>query len=140
MCSFYTIVLCDLACGSDAQSARAVRVLQSGACSVHPMFRTEFSDLSGPTDPSLTAVHMEPYSTSVYKVFIRILATTTKICTADGSTRGCPLRFSATATPVYSSGVGISHALPRWPGLSGMPQRHPFLGLVDSAGELLHTP
>ena len=103
-------------------------------------FRTEFSDLSGPTDPCPTAVHMEPFSTSVYKVLICILATTTKICTAGGSTRGRPLRFSATGTPVYSSGPGISHALPRRPGMSGTLQRHPFSGLVDSAGELLHTP
>ena len=28
----------------------------------------------------------------------------------------------------------------RWPGMSGALQRHPFSGLVHSAGELLHTP
>ncbi|KAJ3678870.1 hypothetical protein LUZ61_021210 [Rhynchospora tenuis] len=31
-------------------------------------------------------------------------------------------------------------ALPRWPGVGRALQRHPFSGLVDSAGELLHTP
>lgn len=29
---------------------------------------------------------------------------------------------------------------PRWPGLGLALQRHPFSGLIDSAGELLHTP
>ena len=105
-----------------------------------PPFRTEFSDLLGPTDPCPTAVHMEPFSTSVYKVLICILATTTKICTEGGSTRARALRFNATDTPSYSSGPGISHALPRRRGMGRTLQRHPFSGLVDSAGELLHTP
>ena len=35
--------------------------------------------------------------------------------------------------------IGASH-LPRWPGIGRALQRHPFSGLVDSAGELLHTP
>ncbi|KAK8955490.1 hypothetical protein KSP40_PGU006167 [Platanthera guangdongensis] len=30
--------------------------------------------------------------------------------------------------------------LPRWPGVCRALKRHPFLGLVDSVGELLHTP
>lgn len=33
-------------------------------------FRTEFSYLLGPTDPCATAVHMEPFSTSVFKVLV----------------------------------------------------------------------
>ena len=105
-----------------------------------PPFRTEFSDLLGPTDPCPTAVHMEPFSTSVYKVLICILATTTKICTEGGSTRARARRFSATDTPSYSPGPGIAHALPRRRGMGRTLQRHPFSGLVDSAGELLHTP
>ena len=35
-----------------------------------PTFRTEFSIRLGPTDPCSTAVHMEPFSTSVFKVLI----------------------------------------------------------------------
>ena len=35
-----------------------------------PRFRTEFSYLLGPTDPRSTAVHMEPFSTSVFKVLV----------------------------------------------------------------------
>ena len=35
-----------------------------------PRFRTEFSYLLGPTDPCSTAVHMEPFSTSVFKVLV----------------------------------------------------------------------
>ena len=107
---------------------------------IYSPFVTEFSDLLGPTDPCSTAVHMEPFSTSVYKVLICILATTTKICTEGGSTRARALRFNATDAPAYSSEPGISHALLRRPGMSRTLQRHPFSGLVDSAGELLHTP
>ena len=105
-----------------------------------PQFRTELSDLSGPTDPCPTAVHMEPFSTSVYKVFICILVTITKICIEGGSTRAHAQRFNATDAPSYSSGPGISHALSRRCGMGRTLQRHPFSGLVDSAGELLHTP
>lgn len=35
-----------------------------------PPFRTEFPYRLGPTDPCSTAVHMEPFSTSVFKVLI----------------------------------------------------------------------
>ena len=35
-----------------------------------PSFRTEFPYLLGPTDPCSTAVHMEPFSTSVFKVLV----------------------------------------------------------------------
>ena len=35
-----------------------------------PRFGTEFSYLLGPTDPCSTAVHMEPFSTSVFKVLV----------------------------------------------------------------------
>ena len=35
-----------------------------------PWVRTEFSYLLGPTDPCSTAVHMEPFSTSVFKVLV----------------------------------------------------------------------
>ena len=83
---------------------------------------------------------MEPFSTSVYKVLICILATTTKICTEGGSTRARAQRFSATDTPSYSPRRGIAHALSRRRGMGATLQRHPFSGLVDSAGELLHTP
>ncbi|KAI0485954.1 hypothetical protein KFK09_029389 [Dendrobium nobile] len=31
-------------------------------------------------------------------------------------------------------------AIARWPGVGHALKRHPFSGLVDSAGELLHTP
>ncbi len=35
-----------------------------------PRFGTEFSYLLGPTDPCSTAVHMEPFSTSAFKVLV----------------------------------------------------------------------
>ena len=106
----------------------------------YPVSQTEFSNLLGSTDPCPTAVHMEPFSTSVYKVLVCILATTTKICTEGGSTRARAQRFRATDTPSYSSRPGIAHALSRRRGMGATLQRHPFSGLVDSAGELLHTP
>jgi hypothetical protein len=33
-----------------------------------------------------------------------------------------------------------AYDLPQWPGIGRPLQRHPFSGLADSAGELLHTP
>lgn len=42
-------------------------LLRSRHC---PRFRTELSYLLGPTDPCSTAVHMEPFSTSVFKVLV----------------------------------------------------------------------
>ena len=84
---------------------------------------------------------MEPFSTSVYKVLVCILATTTKICTEGGSTSARARRFCAADAPSYSSRPGVcSGALPRRRGMGDALQRHPFSGLVDSAGELLHTP
>ena len=41
----------------------------------------ELSCLLGSAHPCPTAVHMEPFSTSVFRVLIGIFATTTKICT-----------------------------------------------------------
>jgi hypothetical protein len=35
-----------------------------------PLFRTGFPYALGPTDPCSTAVHMEPFSTSVFKVLV----------------------------------------------------------------------
>ena len=35
-----------------------------------PLLRTEFPYALGPTDPCSTAVHMEPFSTSVFKVLV----------------------------------------------------------------------
>jgi hypothetical protein len=65
-------------------------------------FNTEFPYLLGATNPCPIAVHMEPFSTSVFKVLIWIFATTTKICT-----RGCFIQAHAsdcvtTSTPAYS--------------------------------------
>nr|DAD37244.1 TPA_asm: hypothetical protein HUJ06_007885 [Nelumbo nucifera] len=45
--------------------------------------------------------------------------------------------FTATAAPFLLIGAWQS---PRRPGMGRALQRHPFSGLVDSAGELLHTP
>jgi len=55
-----------------------------------------FARILGLTDPCPKAVHMEPFSTSVYKVLIWIVATTTKICTNDCSSQTHVLAFDAT--------------------------------------------
>ena len=54
----------------------------------HTRFTTELPYLLGSTNPCPIAVHMEPFSTSVFKVLIWIFATTTKICTRGCSTPG----------------------------------------------------
>ena len=45
---------------------------------------------------------MEPFSTPVLKVLTRVFATTTKICTEDGSGQAHALPFDAILTPSYS--------------------------------------
>ena len=100
-------------------------------------FETEFPYCLGSTNPCPTAVHMEPFSTSVFKVLIWIFATTTKIFTrgrfTQVHTKGCV----TTPTPSYSS--KLRYLLWRL-SIGTTLERHPFSGLVDSAGELLHTP
>ncbi|KAK9952832.1 hypothetical protein ABG768_015827 [Culter alburnus] len=64
------------------------------------------------------------------------------ICTRGGSTRARALGFRATAAALllveaYHPVASFCH---RRPGMGPTLQRHPFSGLVDSAGELLHTP
>ena len=102
-----------------------------------PRFQTEFSYLLGSTNPCPIAVHMEPFSTSVFKVLIWIFATTTKICTRGRFTPAHATGFYTTSTPSYS--LQLQH-LPWWSSIGDSLQRHPFSGLVHSAGELLHTP
>src|SRR4030095_5084980 len=67
-------------------------------------FETGFPSLLGSTNPCPTAVHMEPFPTSVLKVLIEVFATTTKICTRGRSTRAHALGFVTTPTSAYSSG------------------------------------
>ncbi len=66
-----------------------------------------------------------------------------EICTRGGSTRARALGFSAHRGDPPTRRSIITHArtpLPRRSGIGPTLQRHPFSGLVDSAGELLHTP
>ena len=105
-------------------------------------FETDFSYLLGSTHPRPIAVHGEPFSTSVFKVLVWIFATTTKICTRGGSIQAhaqdfCAHRGGPPTRRRVASGL---HVLRRRSGIGPTLQRHPFSGLVDSAGELLHTP
>ena len=65
-------------------------------------FETEFPYLLGSTNPCPTAVHMEPFSTSVFKVLIWIFATTTKIFTRGRFTQAHAKGCVTTPTPSYS--------------------------------------
>ncbi|KAG5971359.1 hypothetical protein E4U21_006589 [Claviceps maximensis] len=56
-------------------------------------FETELPYGLGSTNPRPTAVHMEPFPTSVLQVLIEVFATTTKICTGGRSTRAHALGF-----------------------------------------------
>jgi len=56
----------------------------------------------GLINPWPTAVLMEPFSTSTFKVLTWIFATTTKICTKESYTPGHPWSCFATFTFVYS--------------------------------------
>ena len=67
-------------------------------------FDTEFPYLLGSSNPCPTAVHMEPFSTSVFKVLIWIFATTTKICTRGRFTQACAKACIKTTAPSYPSG------------------------------------
>jgi len=49
--------------------------------------KTVLTYLLGSTNPCPTAVHTEPFSTSVFKALIWIFATTTKICTRGRSSQ-----------------------------------------------------
>ena len=105
-------------------------------------FRMAFAYDLGSADPCSTAVHMEPFSTSVFRGLVGIFATTTEICTRGGSSRARARTFDAHHgdPPTRRSIDGRENSLPRRPGIGSSLQRHPFSGLVDSAGELLHTP
>ncbi len=101
-------------------------------------FRTAFAYHLGSTHPCPIDVHMEPFSTSVFKVLIWIFATTTKICTRDRFTQVYTQGCLAIPTPSYSP---FKKEKSKWrPSIGHALKRHPFSGLVDSAGELLHTP
>ena len=66
------------------------------------IFQTELPYALGSTNPCPTAVHTEPFSTSVFKVLIWIFATTTKICTRGCFTQTHVQGFFTTPTPSYS--------------------------------------
>ena len=48
-------------------NGHALNLLNVG---IAPRFGTDLSYLLGPTDPCSTAVHMEPFSTSAFKVLV----------------------------------------------------------------------
>ena len=100
-------------------------------------FETDLPYGLGSTNSCPTAVHMKPFPTSVLQVLIEVFATTTKICTEDRSTRAHALGF---VTDPHGRLLLRASFLPCGRGLGGTLERHPFSGLIHSAGELLHSP
>ena len=80
---------------------------------------------------------MKPFPTLVLQVLIEVFATLTKICTGDRSTRARALGF--VTDPHGRLLFGASFLPQRWE-MGGTLERHPFSGLIHSAGELLHSP
>lgn len=106
-----------------------------GRTSAH--FETELPYGLGSANSCPTAVHMKPFPTSVLQVLIEVFATTTKICTRGRSTRAHALGF---VTDPHGRLLPRASFLPWGRGMGGTLERHPFSGLVHSAGELLHSP
>jgi len=87
------------------------------------------------------AIDMKPFSTLVLKLFIWVIATTTKICNKGYSFLNYFIRYSQfplyillLITPLYLSlSKGDRKVLVK------DLKRHPFSGPIHSAGKLLHT-
>ena len=90
----------------------------------------------GTNNPHQINVHVEPFSTSVFKDRIWIVATTTKICTRDVFK---PSHNNSTITS-QSPPTHFNRSKKMATFQQTSLQRHPFSGLLHSAGELLHTP
>ena len=100
-------------------------------------FEIEFPYRLGLTKPCPTAVHIEPFSSSVLKVIIWIFDTAIKICTRGRFTQAYAKGFTTTLMPSYSS--ELCYLLWRL-SIGTKLESHPCSGLVDLAGVLLHTP
>jgi hypothetical protein len=95
-----------------------------------PVHLTQLRCFSVPTNPCPIAVNTEPFSTSVLKDLICILATTTKICTTGCSN---PTHVEPSQEPVRPPTHPSLHLL-EWSGISNTLYCHPFSGLRLSAG------
>ena len=86
-------------------------------------FEMEFPFLLGSTNLCPTDVHVEPFSTSFFKVLIWIYGTTTNICTRGRFTQAHAKGFTKTPTPSCSS--ELCYLLWRLK-IGTTLQRHPF--------------
>ena len=101
----------------------------------------------GPTNPCPNAVHTEPFSTSVFNQKSQL-----NICYFHQDLHKGPLHAcsrthfkaytlaSRSSRPPTGSNVRNINDPQSIGYLKRTLERHPFSGLVDSAGELLHTP
>ena len=109
-------------------------------------FQKGLTQRLGTTYPCPNAVHMETLSTSAFKHPLWIIATTTKIFTSDCWTMSYLTSCFTITTPSYSLNCNKIILWKddcinwQWTSLGVTLKRHPFSGLVHSAGELLHTP
>ena len=90
--------------------------------------------LSGSTHPCPTAVHMKPFSTSVFKALTWRFASAIKICGRSCFTQAYAKSFIANP-PMPSN--SFLHHVTTWVSVARLSA---ISGLVHSASELLHTP
>ena len=69
----------------------------------HTHLDTAFAVILGPTDPHPITVHVEPFFPSAFKDLTWMFATTTKICTSDGSSSAHAVNLQRTSLqPSYT--------------------------------------
>jgi hypothetical protein len=90
----------------------------------------------GPSNPWPITVLREPFSTSAANVSNWLFATTTKICTRCRSTQAHAKGFWQHPRPPTHWCI----LLYQWSSIGHTLERHPFSGLIHSAGESWHTP
>ncbi len=104
--------------------------------------RKAFANVLGSTDSHATAVHVKPASalqSSRFSLDYLLLPPRSALTAAPG--RPTPRTVRATATILLLTATWRADTLQlQRLSMGSSLQRHPFSGLVDSAGELLHTP
>lgn len=119
-----------------------------------PLFKTTaLACLLESTNSCANTVHMKTFPASVLKVLIWVLATSTKICSIDRFGKCSRTNFIAIDEssyswtffkvpegPFYFNILAVARYWCSWLSIGHELKCHPFSGLIDSAGELLHFP
>jgi len=91
---------------------------------------------SGPTNPCPTAVHMEPFPTQSSRISLEYLLLPPRSEPPPTTPRLAPRGYLVSGTSSYTNPIVC---LVVGQSISSTLERHPFSGLVHSAGKLLHT-